>query len=141
MSLLLACLVAAVVVALFEAWCIALSACQWFLSRRPLLGRRVTPTCSLPGEGGHDGSQAAQSRRYATSHGRSLSSPPPASSSADRESAVGLLPLSFSLGAIDPSPDLSAFGAGVELIVFVVLFTISTFVVLNWVLKTMRSSK
>ena len=45
------------------------------------------------------------------------------------------------LAAIDPSPDLSAFAAGVELIVFVVLFTISSFVVLNWILKTMRSSK
>jgi uncharacterized membrane protein AbrB (regulator of aidB expression) len=115
------------------------SACQWFFGRSAHADRESSCTSSLPGQGGHDGPQASQPHRYATSHGRHLSSPPPAGSSADLESAAFLLPLS--IGAIDPSPDLAAFGAGVELIVFVVLFTISSFVVLSWVLKTMRSSK
>lgn len=139
LGLLLGLLVAAVVVALFEAWRIARSACQWFFGRSAHADRESSCTSSPPGEGGHDRPLAPRPQRYVTTQGRHLSSPAPARRSADLESAAFLAPLS--IAAIDPSPDFAAFGAGVELIVFVVLFTIGSFVVLNWVLKTMRSSK
>lgn len=148
----LACLVSALVVALVEAWRVASSACQWFLSLSAYADRGSSSTSSLPGEGGHDGPPASRPQGYVSSQGRHLSSPPPDCCASDHESddrdprtdephplwLASPLPL---LAAIDPTPDFSAFGAGVELIVFVVLFTISSFVVLNWVLKTMRSSK
>lgn len=42
--------------------------------------------------------------------------------------------------AIDPAPNFSAFSAGVELAIFTALFTIGSLLVLNWIIKTMRSS-
>jgi hypothetical protein len=49
--------------------------------------------------------------------------------------------LSPALAAIDPSPDFGSFTAGVELMVFVALFTIGAFLVVNWIIKTMRGSE
>lgn len=42
--------------------------------------------------------------------------------------------------AIDPAPNFSAFGAGVELMVFVALFTVGALLTLNWIIKTIRGS-
>lgn len=137
LGLLTAALVVLVVTALYEGLRVARSACQWFFSPRPLLGRGVSPTSSLPGEGDHDGPIPEQPRQYRSSHGRLLSSPLPARCSADLESAA-VLPLT--LAAIDPSPNLSAFSAGIELAIFTALFTISSLLVVNWIIKTMRSS-
>jgi hypothetical protein len=41
----------------------------------------------------------------------------------------------------DPAPNMEAFLAGTEIVIFAVLFTIASFVVLNWIVKTMRSSQ
>jgi hypothetical protein len=138
LGLLLAVLVVVVGLAAETGFKVALSACQWCFSRRPFLGRRVTPTCSLPGEGDHDGPTSEQPRQYRSSHGRLLSSQPPARRSSDLESAA-IVPLT--LAAIDPSPNLSAFSAGIELAIFTALFTIGSLLVLNWIIKTMRSSR
>lgn len=40
----------------------------------------------------------------------------------------------------DPGPDLESFGAGVEISIFTALFTIGSLLVVNWIVKTMRSS-
>ena len=77
-----------VTVALFEVLSLSLSACQWFFSRRPFLGRRVRLTCSLPGQGAAGGPSPEQPDHYRTSHGRLLSSPSPARFTADLESAA-----------------------------------------------------
>jgi hypothetical protein len=50
------------------------------------------------------------------------------------------LSLAFPLAAIDPSPNLSAFGAGVEIMIFTVLFSIGALLVLNWIIKTIKGS-
>jgi hypothetical protein len=51
------------------------------------------------------------------------------------------LPASGSiLAAIDAGPKLSAFGAGLEIMVFAAVFTIGALLVVNWIIKTMRSS-
>ncbi len=78
---------ALVTVAIFEAVSLAVSACQWFLSHRPFLGRWVCLSCSRPGEGGAGGMSPEQSHLYRTSQGRLLSSPLPARCTADPESA------------------------------------------------------
>jgi hypothetical protein len=52
-------------------------------------------------------------------------------------------PLTFAvplLAAIDPAPDLGSFVAGVELGIFTALLVISALLVVNWIVKTMRSS-
>ncbi len=41
----------------------------------------------------------------------------------------------------DSAPDMDAFRAGTEIVIFAVVFTIASFVVLNWIIKTMRSSQ
>jgi hypothetical protein len=115
------------------------SACQLLFSRSALADRESSPPSSPPGEGDHDGPSPEQPHTYRSSHGRLLSSPSPARSSADRESAAIVAPLT--LAAIDPAPNLSAFSAGVELAIFIALFTISSLLALNWIVKTMRSSK
>lgn len=120
-----------------SAWIV--SACQWLFHRFCSPKPGVSPTCSSPGEGSHDSPPAIGHTTSLPRAGDLHSSPLPASSSADLESAVFLAPVS--LAAIDPAPDFDAFGAGVELVVFTVLFTIGSFLVLNWIIRTMRSSK
>lgn len=137
MSLFLAALASLLGLAFFEGLRLARSACQCFFSPRPLLGRGVSSTCSLPGEGDDDGLSSEQPNQYRSSHGRLLSSPLPACSSADLGSAA-FLPLA--LAAIDTAPNLSAFTAGLELAVFTALFTIGALLAVNWIVKTMRSS-
>jgi hypothetical protein len=61
-----------------------------------------------------------------------------ASSRGDLHSSAYLL--AVPIGAIDPAPNMSAFGAGLEVIVFTILFGIGSLLVLNWVIKTMRGS-
>jgi hypothetical protein len=136
---LLAVLVVLLVVAIETAFRIFLSACQWCLKQPAFSRLCLSSSRSLPGEGHHDGPCTEQPRAYRSSHGRLLSSSSPASSSADLESAAIVAPLT--LAAIDPAPNLSAFSAGVELAIFIALFTISSLLVLNWIVKTMRSSK
>ncbi len=138
-GLLLAVLALLVVLALETGFRVFLSACQWFLKQPAFSRLCLSPRCSPPGEGDHDGPSAEQPHGYRSTHGRLLSSPLPASSSADLESAALVAPLT--LAAIDPAPNLSAFSAGVELAIFIALFTISSLLVLNWIIKTMRSSR
>lgn len=140
LGLLVGLLVALVVVGIFEAARILVSACQWFFSSRPFSGRGVSPTCSLPGEGGHDGPTASHPQHYRSTHGRLLSSPSPARCTPDLESG-GRTWMLLPLGIIDTAPNLSAFSAGIELAVFTALFTIGSLLVLNWIIKTMRSSR
>lgn len=137
MSLALAVAAVLLVVAIETAAGALASACQWFFSRRPLLGRRVSLTSSLPGEGDYDGPQREQPHFYRTIHGRLLSSPLDACRTADLESAA-IAPL-LPLAAITSAPDGEAFGLGVEVMVFTVLATIAALVVVNWIVKTMRS--
>jgi hypothetical protein len=153
LGLLVGALVAAVVVALFESYRLSLSACQLFLalfgaSSRPA-GCTATagpPSKAVLAVDHHGGPPAEQPDVYRSSHGRLLSSPPLARSQADLESAARRLdrvPLLTPVGviaAIDPSPNFSAFGAGVELGIFTALFTIGSLLVVNWIVKTMRSS-
>lgn len=167
LGVLVAALVALVVVALFESYRVSLSACQFFLAllRASSCPAGGSSTAAPPSKAGlavdrHDGPPTEQTDVYRSSHGRLLSSPLPACSSANLESAARRLeaadrdrregdrrndwphPLwSFaSLAAIDPSPNFSAFGAGVELGIFTALFTIASLLVVNWIVKTMRSS-
>ena len=122
------------------------SACQWFLKGSALADPDSSRPRSLPGEGGHDLPARHGPHHRPSSVGALLSSPPPARSQADLESAarrLDRLPLvspALALAAIDPSPNLPAFRAGVELGVFTALFTISSLLVVNWIVKTMRSS-
>ncbi len=44
-------------------------------------------------------------------------------------------------GAISPAPDLGAFTAGLEVMVFTALFTVSALLVLMWIIKMMRGSE
>jgi hypothetical protein len=182
-----AALVALVVVAIFESYRVALSACQFFLrllaSSCPAGGSPTDPHPSKDGD-------AVDRPEVASPYGPQgklfsrcgdLSSPLPARTQADLVSAARRLdhfssaprrrfgrppifqptaehppphpeggadaqagPLALALpllGAIDPSPNFPAFGAGVELGFFIALFTISSLLVLNWIVKTMRSSK
>jgi hypothetical protein len=123
------------------------SACQWLFSSRPFSGREVTSTCSLPGEGVHDGPSTEQPHPDLPSDGALHSSPPPACSCpAPRWLPCNCRPdaipvLGVPLAAIDPSPHFGAFTSGVEIIVFTALFTISSLLVVGWIVKTMRSSK
>jgi hypothetical protein len=135
---------ALLVLGIWEASRIMVSACQWFLSRRPFSGRRVTSTCSLPGEGDHDGLTRPQPKQYRTTHGRSLSSPSPACCTPDLESGgvTHRLLAPFALvAAIDPAPNMDAFGAGVQIMVFTALATIAALVVIAWIVKTMRGGQ
>lgn len=43
-------------------------------------------------------------------------------------------------GAIDQAPDLDAFGLGVEVMIFVALFTALGLFAVNWIMKTIRGS-
>ncbi|HEY0392083.1 MAG TPA: hypothetical protein VGC63_10260 [Solirubrobacterales bacterium] len=61
---------------------------QWLLKQPAFSGLCLFPTGSLPGEGGHEISDREQPRLWPSSRTTSLSSPAPASSSADLESAV-----------------------------------------------------
>jgi hypothetical protein len=122
------------------AWQVAgwsLSACQWLLKGSALADPASSCTSSLPGKGDSGGSLREQAHGYRSSQGRVLSSPPPASSSSDLES-LAVVPIT--LASIDPSPNLSAFSAGIELAIFTALLTISSFLVVSWIVKTMRSS-
>lgn len=132
-----AALVALLVLAAWEWVRFLQSVYQWFLERSARADRDSVSSSSLPGEGGHEGPPAEQSDQYRSSHGRLLSSPHPARCSADPESGVFAVPAA--LAAIDPNPDFSAFGAGVELMIFTALFTIGALLVLNWIIKTMRA--
>src|SRR4051794_3939526 len=76
-------------------------------------------------QAGHDSPALAEPHRHASSRGYLHSSPPV---------------LAVPLAAIDPAPNMSAFGAGLEVIVFTVLFSISALLVLNWIIKTMKGS-
>lgn len=153
LGFLVAGLVGAVVVALFETYRVSLSACQFFgaLLRASSRPAGCTATAAPPSKAGlavdhHDGPPTDQPDGYRSSHGRHLSSPPLARGQADLESAarrLDRLPLLTPVGviaAIDPSPNLGAFGAGVELGIFTALFTIGSLLVVNWIVKTMRSS-
>lgn len=153
LGLIVGVLVAAVVVGLFESYRISVSACQFFFallraSFRPAGG---SSTAAPPSKAGlavdlHGGPPTDQPDLYRSSHGHLLSSPIPARSSADLESAARRLnglpavtPIGV-LAAIDAAPNFSAFGAGVELGIFTGLFTIASLLVVNWIVKTMRSS-
>ena len=138
-GLLLTVFVVVVVLAIETAFRALVSACQW-CAKQPAFSRLcLSSSSSPPGEGDPCGASDNEPHHYRSSHGRLLSSHPPASSSADLESAVIVAPLT--LAAIDPAPNLSAFSAGVELAIFIALFTISSLLVLNWIIKTMRSSR
>lgn len=41
----------------------------------------------------------------------------------------------------DVTPDLGAFEAGLELGIFIVLFTIASVLVVNWIIRTMGGSE
>lgn len=112
----------------------------WRVFSRPAGGSStaVPPSKAGPAVDRHEGPVAEQPDAYLTSQGRHLSSPLPARCTADLESAAVLAFLP--IGAIDPAPDLGAFAAGVELVIFTTLFTIMTFLVVNWIVKTMRGS-
>jgi hypothetical protein len=129
-----AALLAALVVAALEWVRILESVYQWCLEQ---LGQScdTSPPSRPPGEGAHDGPQHHEPDRPPFSRATFLSSPSPASSSADLGSAAVFAP---GVAAIDPSPSFEAFGAGLELMVFTALFTICGLLVLNWILKTMR---
>lgn len=174
-------LVALVVLALFESYRVALSACQFFLrlsaSSCPADGSSVEPRPSKDGAAVDHPEVSTPYSRQGKLFSRSgdLSSPLLACSQADLVSAARRLdrfssaprrrfgrppifqptaehlpppdghggPFALAvplLAAIDPSPDFGAFGAGVELGIFTALFTISSLLVLNWIVKTMRSS-
>lgn len=153
-GVLLAAIVFAIAAAIFESFRLARSACQLFIA----LWASSCPAGGSPAEPRPSKDGAAVDRpEVASLHGphaalflrigalssrprRRFSRPPifqpPASS--NRLQGVVALPL---LAAIDPSPNFSAFGAGVELGIFTALFTISSLLVVNWIVKTMRSSK
>jgi hypothetical protein len=50
-------------------------------------------------------------------------------------------PATLTVAVMDSAPNLSAFSAGIELAIFTALFTISSLLVVSWIIKTMRSSK
>jgi len=111
--------------------------------QRPLLGRWSTWLSGLRALASH-GPDAFLSRRS-----RPHSCPLPARCAADLESAERdprsdwphpLWSASPVLAAIEVAPNLGAFVAGLELMVFTALFTIGALLVLNWIIKTMRSS-
>jgi hypothetical protein len=80
-------LVGIVVLVLAEAAVRLRSLWQFFCSSRPFSGREVSLTCSLPGQGDHEVAPHSGPQPFRTSQGRLLSSPPPASGTADLESA------------------------------------------------------
>ena len=108
-----------------------------FLFHRPLLGRwslSAVKRLRVLAEHGPD----SLLPRTLGSHSARL----PAGCTRDLESRGRVSSaIAAPLAAIDTGPDFGAFGAGVELMVFTALFAIAALVVLNWILKTMRSSK
>jgi len=187
LGVLVGALVAAVTLAVFESYRLAVSACQFFLafgaSSSPAGGSTAEPRPSKDGAAVDRLEVASpcgpQGQLFSRTGG--LSSPVLARSQADLVSAARRLdgfssaprrrfgrppifqptaehlprhpkggadaqsgPLALALplfAVIDPSPNFSAFGAGVELGIFTALFTISSLLVVNWIVKTMRSSK
>lgn len=91
------------------------------VSKRPLLGRLSSPVVRTLIYLG-----SLVPNRFASSRISDLSSPLPAGGSI--------------LAAIDAAPNLSAFGAGLEIMIFAALFTVGALLVVNWIIKTMRSS-
>ena len=123
-ALLVAAVVAAVVVAAFEWVRIVRSVYQLVLAAIAPSDRESVRPASSP-QAGHDGPVLARPDARVPSAGNLHSS-----------SYVLAVPLA----AIDPAPNMSAFGAGLEVIVFTVLFSISALLALNWIIKTMRGS-
>jgi hypothetical protein len=116
-----------VAILILAAWLwvdIVLSACQWFLFRLGQSRDTVKPASPPQGDAEGPFDPGPDPRVF----GRK-----------DPHSSPYLPAVGF-LGAIDPSPNFSAFGAGLELIVFATLFTIGGLLVLNWIIKTMKGS-
>lgn len=121
----------------FAGWLVGLfqSACQLILFRSALADRESSRHSSLPGEGGHDRPLTMSRTALPSSVCTSLSS---SARAVVRRFDPPLLALP--VAAIDPAPAFDAFGAGVELMVFTALFTIGALLVVNWIIRAMRSS-
>jgi hypothetical protein len=120
-------LLALVAVATIEAARVLWSACQ-FLLKRPDQGRDSSRPSSSP-QGDHDLPGRHEPHRHPS---RAL---PPHSSP-----SLLFFSVPTALSVIDTGPDMSAFTAGLELMVFTVLASIAAVAVLVWILKTMRGS-
>ncbi len=88
----LACLIAALVIAAWQWGLVVASACQWLLERLAHASRDSSRPSRLPGEGGHDRPAPQQPRHERPSLDRPLSSPYPACCAAGLEPVDPVLP-------------------------------------------------
>lgn len=103
-------------------------------SQRPLLGRWSPSAVKRLRALADQGPDAVLPRPDRSSHR-------PAPSQRYPALGAGGPALVAPLAVVEAAPDIGAFSAGVELGIFTALFTISSLLVVNWIVKTMRSSK